>query len=264
MIDIPTDDVLYEIDGHTAYVTFNRPDVHNALSPALMDWAGRAIIDADEDEAVRAIVVTGAGEEAFSAGADLGDTIPERTAAAREGDGGRGSSTLMLKDAMITTPIVAAVNGVCVAGGMEFLQATDIRIAEEHARFGLQEPYWGLAPGGGSHVRLPRQIPYCRAMEFLLTGELFPAEHALEAGLVNEVVPKGESFARAEEVADRIAQNSPFAVSKIKETVVRGLELPPNEAFDLEAELSNEVFAHPDAEEGPKAFFSGEDPSFRP
>jgi enoyl-CoA hydratase len=169
----------------------------------------------------------------------------------------------MLRDEQITTPIVAAVNGYCVAGGMEFLQATDIRIAAESATFGLQEPRWGICPMGGSHVRLPRQIPYCRAMEFLLTGDLFSARRAADAGLINEVVPDGEALSRAEEFAASIAENSPFAVQKIKETVLETRQMVEADAFRVETEHAREVFEHEDAREGLSAFAEDRDPSFR-
>ncbi|WP_128904753.1 enoyl-CoA hydratase/isomerase family protein [Halorubrum amylolyticum] len=266
MINIETDHLTYEVEEYKAYITFNRPDEHNALTPELMDGAIRAIKHADDTDEVRVIIVTGAGEEAFSSGADLAQTIPELGSEARGEESameGVDVNDFMFKYDSLTTPIIAAVNGVCIAGGMEFLQATDIRIAEEHARFGLQEPRWGIVPGGGSHVRLPRQIPYAYAMHFLLTGDLFSAEFAHEAGLVSEVVPKGESLDRAEEIADRIIENSPFAVSKIKEIVNRGLEKSPEDAFLFEDRILDEVFAHPHAEEGPKSFFEDEEPSWR-
>ena len=219
----PTEGLRYETDDTIAYVTFDRPDKHNSLTPEMMQAGARAIHDADADDDVRAIVVTGAGDEAFCTGPDP-DIEPDE-------------DDLFLRHDLVRTPIIAAVNGLCVAGGMEFLEATDIRIAAESARFGLQEPRWGIAPIAGSHVRLPRQVPYCRAMEFLLTGDLFPASHALEAGLVNEVVPDGEALERAESVAASIAENSPEAVQRIKETVHRCAGRRPDDAFRLETQL---------------------------
>jgi len=261
----PTADVeglTYEVDGHTAVVTFDRPDRHNALTPAMMAGGARALRAADRDEAVRAAVVTGAGEEAFCAGADLGETIPEATG--DHPDVHPGEDDLFFRHERLDLPVVAAVNGLCVAGGMEFLQATDVRIAAESARFGLQEPRWGIAPVAGSHSRLPAQIPYCEAMRFLLTGDLFPASHAREAGLVNEVVPDGEALARAHEVADSITRNSPHAVARIKEAVQRCYNRRPGEAFRIEHDVAMAVFGHEDAVEGPAAFVEDREPSFRP
>lgn len=255
-----TDSLRYEIDDGTAYLTFDRPEKHNSLTPEMMRDGARAIHDADADDDVRAIVVTGAGDEAFCTGADLEETIPDVVEG--EADLGPDDDDLFLRHDSVRTPIIAAVNGLCVAGGMEFLQATDIRITAERSRFGLQEPRWGIAPAAGSHVRLPRQLPYCRAMEYLLTGDLFSASHALEAGLVNEVVPDGEAIARADEVADSIAENSPTAVRKIKETVHRCAGLRPDDAFRLETQLGEEVFATEDAKEGSRAFLEDRNPSF--
>ena len=257
----PTDGLRYETDGTTAYITFDRPEKYNSLTPAMMQAGARAIHDADADEDIRVIVVTGAGDEAFCTGADLEETIPEATGP--DPDIEPGEDDLFLRHDLVRTPLVSAVNGLCVAGGMEFLQATDIRVAAEGARFGLQEPRWGIAPIAGSHVRLPRQIPYCRAMEFLLTGDLFPASHALEAGLVNEVVPDGEALERAEAVAASIAENSPGAVQRIKETVHRCAGLRPDDAFRLETRLGKETFASADAAEGVQAFVEDREPSFR-
>ena len=204
-LETDSDGIRYEIDGYTAYVTFARPAALNAFTPAMMRAGARAIQDADEREEVRGIVVTGEGE-AFCSGADLGETIPLWTADTTNVE--PDNDDLHLRRTLVTTPIVAAVNGDCLAGGMEFLQATDIRIAAESARFGLTEARWGVSPVSGSHVRLPRQLPYAHAMEYLLTADMFPAEHAAEAGLINEVVPDGETLARAEAVVDSIAQNS--------------------------------------------------------
>jgi len=252
---ITTEKIQYEEDGPVAYVTLNRPDSHNALTMEMIRGLRKALTGADENESVRAIIVTGAGNEAFCAGGDLKNTMPEI-------DENEGEGDIMFRRETITTPLIAAVNGYCIAGGMEFLQATDIRIAEANAEFGLQEPRWGLSPRGGSHVRLPRQIPYCHAMEFLLTGELFPAEHAKEVGLVNYVVPDGKSLERAEEIARSIVENSPFAVKKIKETVLRAENLATEEAHQLERDIGETVYDHPEATEGLRAFEEQRTPEF--
>lgn len=261
----PTADVpglTYAVKGHTATLTFDRPERHNALTTEMIATGARALRTAAADPDVRAVIVTGAGDEAFCSGADLEETIPDAT-----GDVPAvhpGEDDLYFRHERLDVPVIAAVNGYCVAGGMEFLQATDIRIAAESARFGLQEPRWGLAPIAGSHTRLPAQIPYCEAMEFLLTGDLFSAEHARRAGLINEVVPDGETVDRAAEIADRIALNSPHAVGKIKEAVQRCYNRRPSEAFRIESDVAMAVFSHEDAFEGPAAFGEDREPSFRP
>lgn len=252
----------YAVDDHTATLTFDRPERHNALTPEMITAGAQALRAAESDDTVRAVVVTGAGDEAFCSGADLEQTIPESTG--DHPDVHPAADDLNFRHERLNVPVVAAVNGICVAGGMEFLQATDVRIAEESARFGLPEPRWGLAPIAGSHTRLPAQIPYCKAMEFLLTGDLFPAAHAERAGLVNEVVPDGQSLERACEIADSIAENSPHAVAKIKEAVQRCYNRRPDEAFRIESDVAMEVFGHEHAVEGPLAFVEDRDPSFRP
>jgi enoyl-CoA hydratase len=160
----------------------------------------------------------------------------------------------VLRDTKIYKPIVAAINGPCVAGGMEMLGGIDIRVASPHASFGVMEPKRGLFAGGGTTARLPRQIPFPAAMEFLLTAEAFPAERALELGLINEIVEEGELLDRALDWARRIAVNAPLAVQATKESVLRGLSTTLDEAYRIEQELSQKIFSTEDAKEGPLAF----------
>jgi enoyl-CoA hydratase len=257
--------ITYETADDHAYITFDRPNAHNALTEQMVYDIADALNRADEDDDVLAIIVSGAGEESFCAGGDLDTMIPAITSG--EFPLGRGiaedpDKDMMLKHNLIRTPIVAAVNGIAVAGGTEFLQATDIRVAEEHAQFGLAEVGWGLAPAGGSHTRLPRQIPYARAMEILLTGDRIDAEEAKQMGLVNKVVPKGEGLAAAEEYADSIAENGPLAVQKIKEAVVRCRSVPMEQAFYTEEAIVAEALDSEDAREGPRAFMENREPEF--
>lgn len=263
MIKMQSGDIEYEVDEHLATISFDRPEKLNALTLAMIQDTVRAFQDADSNENVRVIIITGAGE-AFCTGADLEETIPKATG--DSDDKLRLESheyDLTFRHNPITTPVIAAVNGYCIAGGMELLQATDIRIAAADAEFGLQEPRWGIAPTGGSLVRLPQQLPYCRAMEYLLTGDIFPAEHALEAGLINEIVSAGTTVNRAREVAASIAENSPYALRKMKETIRRSYSRPLSEAFAIEDDAASEILAHEDAHEGPKSFLNDEEPSFR-
>jgi enoyl-CoA hydratase len=160
----------------------------------------------------------------------------------------------VLRNVKLYKPIIAAIDGPCVAGGMEMLGGIDIRIATVNARFGVMEPKRGLFAGGGTTVRLPRQLNFPAAMEFLLTAEAFPAERALELGLVNELVPEDELLDRAYDWARRINANGPLAVRATKESVLRGLALNMDEAYALEQEISSMVFQSEDAKEGPKAF----------
>ena len=173
----------------------------------------------------------------------------------------RDGTDAVLRSLKIYKPIIAAVDGPCVAGGMEMLGGIDIRIATERAIFGVMEPKRGLFAGGGTTVRLPRQIPFPAAMEFLLTAEAFPASRCLELGLLNEIVPVDELADRAVDWARRINANAPLAVQATKESVLRGLAAgTQKEAFGIESQIAGTVFSSNDAKEGPKAFAEKRDP----
>jgi len=168
-----------------------------------------------------------------------------------------------VKNHALDKPVVARVNGDAIAGGAELLAATDIRIAADHARFGLQEPRWGLMPGGGSTVRLPRQIPYCHAMDILLTGRIFGADEALRIGLVNRVVPGDCLDDAVEAVVRQLLRNGPAAMRNIKRAVLASYGLPDREAFQIEADAVRKTLNTHDAREGPRAFVEKRDPVFR-
>lgn len=241
--------VTYEVDGHVAVVTLDRPARHNSMTLAMTRELADATAEARRDEVVRAVVLTGAGEKAFSAGGDLAELIPRLSA---------GHLDVLFPDPTrrffsdLYKPVVAAVSGICIAGGLEILLGTDIRIAAEHAVFGLAETRWGIVPGGGSHVRLPQQVPWAIAMQILLTAEPVDARRAYEAGLVNEVLPGAQVLARAMEVARGIARNGPLAVQGAKEIAVRALGNEP--WFALEQDITRRVLTSADAKEGPRAF----------
>lgn len=251
--------ILMEKRHHCAYLTINRPEVHNALDPEGWEELGIALAEVRDDPEIRVAIVTGAGDKAFCAGADLRETIP-RILDGRLDLGAFDSA--MLKRVPFWKPLIAAVNGHCLAGGMEFLQATDIRVAAEHATFGLPEPRWGIVPAGGSLVRLVRQIPYCRAMEILLTGSTLTAQEALAIGLINKVVPQEQLMDEAERYARAIVANGPLAVQMCKEAVLRLLSLPYEEALGWEAIVTRPVFASRDAREGVRAFAEKRRPEF--
>jgi enoyl-CoA hydratase len=258
--------IHYELDGHVATLTIDRPERRNALD--LEHW--HALAQAwrrfrDEAEA-RVAILTGVGGS-FCAGADIKDFLPLLTRSLKEGvtevDGMRLDCTLeaTLRDLPIYKPIIAAVNGPCVAGGMEILGGTDIRIAGEGATFGVMEPKRGVVAGGGTTVRLPRQLAWPAAMEILLTADVFDARRALQLGLVNEVVPDDEVLDRAREWAARIVVNSPSAVAATKESALRGLQADSFErALDLELELATRVQQGADAIEGARAFAEKRNP----
>lgn len=265
-------DLLYEKQDGIATLTLNRPDHRNAFSPEMMVRLAEAWIDFRDDDSLRVAILTGAGEEAFCAGGDLGRLMPLFTGARKPedewdrrlmSDAANVMSTALLRPFELYKPIISAINGVAVAGGTEILQSTDIRIASTNASFGLSEAQRGLVPAGGSMVRLPRQIPYCKAMEILLTGDRVSAEEAVRVGFVNEVVGPEELMPRALHFANRLARNAPLALRAIKEAVLRTSGLPLEEAHRIEFELAASVMASKDAREGPKAFMEKRDPVFK-
>jgi enoyl-CoA hydratase len=254
---------LIERRGHVLIVTMNRPKARNALSGEMLALLRQAWDQADDDPGIRACVLTGAGG-AFCAGADL-----KAMTRAHPGDQfASGDSDLsviepLLKGRRLTKPLIAAVEGPAVAGGTEILQATDIRIAGQSARFGVSEARWGLFPLGGSAVRLPRQIPYTIAAELLLTGRHISAAEAREIGLIGEVVPDGQALPRALEIAGLIAANGPVAVRAILRTIRETEGMAENEAFKVESQIGMSVFRSEDAKEGPRAFTEKRRPEFR-
>ena len=254
-------DALIEQREHVLIVTMNRPDARNALSTAMMALMREAWDRVDTDPDIRACVLTGAGG-AFCAGADLKSMTSDHPGD-RAGQFDPSVIEPLLKGRRLTKPLIAAVEGPAIAGGTEILQATDIRVAGESARFGVSEACWGLFPLGGSAVRLPRQIPYTLAADLLLTGRHLTAAEALPIGLIGRVVPDGQALATALEIADVIAANGPVAVRAILRTMRETEGMPENDAFAIEAKLGMAVFASDDAKEGPRAFAEKRKPRFR-
>jgi enoyl-CoA hydratase len=259
-------------DEHLVLITIDRPEARNALDLYHFRDLARAWKDFRYDGDAWVAVITGVDRN-FMSGADLKTYIPQITALAEEI--GKGEVTevdgckltdgtrAVLRDAKIYKPIIAAVNGPCVAGGMEMLGGIDIRIATTNARFGVMEPKRGLFAGGGTTARLPRQLAFPAAMEFLLTAEAFSAERALELGLLNEIVDEDDLLDRAYDWARRILVNAPLAVQATKESVLRGLAGTLDDAYAVEQELSATIFGTEDAKEGPKAFAEKRDPVWK-
>jgi enoyl-CoA hydratase len=254
---------LLERRGAVLVVTMNRPHARNALSGPMLAIMKDAWDQVDGDPSIRVCVLTGAGG-AFCAGADLKAMTTSHPGDSFAG-GGWDLSVIepLLKGRRLTKPLIAAVEGPAIAGGTEILQATDIRVAGQSARFGVSEARWGLFPLGGSAVRLPRQIPYTLAAELLLTGRHLSAEEARSVGLIGHVVPDGEALARALELAELVAANGPLAVQAILRTMRETEGMPEREAFAVEAKLGMAVFASADAKEGPRAFAAKRAPEFR-
>lgn len=281
-------DALVERDGHVLIVTMNRPEARNAFSSEMLGIMSEAWDEVNADPDIRVAILTGAGG-AFCAGADLkamtrshpGDSF----AASRDdaagsgngdaggdgdaggGDGDRAPAPLseikpLLKGFLLEKPLIAAVEGPAIAGGTEILQATDIRVAGESARFGVSEVRWGLFPLGGSAVRLRRQIPYTVAADILLTGRQVMAPEAKELGLISHVVPDGTALDTAREIAATIASNGPIAVQAVLRVLRETECLPERDAFQIESKIGIEVFTSDDAKEGPRAFTEKRSPVF--
>ena len=259
-------------DDHVVVITIDRPETRNALDLHHFRDLAKAWKDFRYDDDAWLAIVTGV-PGAFMSGADLKTYIPQITALAEqirsgeiaEVDGCRldDGSRAVLRDVRLYKPIIAAVDGPCVAGGMEMLGGVDIRLATARATFGVMEPKRGLFAGGGTTARLPRQVAYPAAMEFLLTAEAFPASRALELGLINEIVEPDELLARADEWAARICANAPLAVQATKESVLRGLAGTLDQAYGIEHELAQTIFDTDDAKEGPRAFAENRSPVWR-
>ncbi len=262
--------LLVDVADSIAVLTMNRPEKRNALSPEMLVRMAEAWRAVRDDPGIRVAVLTGTGDRAFCAGADLGRLIPLLTRQrppddewddkllsdrAAFGDG-------LLRGFVLDKPVIAAINGDALAGGTELVLATDLRIAAEGVTLGLTEVARGLIPGGGGVSRLPQQVPYCKAMEILLLGESMPVEEAWRIGLVNEIVRPVDVGARAQLIAERIASNGPLAVQAIKDAVRRssGLSLP--EALKIETDAGRDVFSSNDAVEGPLAFMEKRAPNF--
>ena len=253
---------LVELVDHTLVVTMNRPEKKNALSGEMLAIMADAWDRVNEDDDVRACILTGAGG-AFCAGADL-SAMSQRSPSDSFESGEFDPSVIksLLKGFRLTKPLVAAVEGPAIAGGTEILQATDIRVAGESARFGVSEPRWGLYPLGGSAVRLPRQIPYTVAADLLLTGRHIKAPEAKEVGLIGHVVPDGEALAKAHELAAMVAANGPLAVQAVLRTIRDSEGKHEDDCWQDDARVGAAVFASHDAKEGPRAFMEKRTPEF--
>jgi enoyl-CoA hydratase len=259
-------------DDHIVVITIDRPEARNSLDLHHFRDLAKAWRDFRYDDDAWLAIITGVPGQ-FMTGADLKTYIPQITKLAeqigsgdvKEIDGCRldDGTKAVLRNVKLYKPIIAAIDGPCVAGGMEMLGGIDIRIATPNAQFGVMEPKRGLFAGGGTTARLPRQLAFPAAMEFLLTAEAFPASRALELGLINEIVEPDVLMDRALEWAHRICANAPVAVQATKESVLRGLAGTLDDAYGIEAELSKKVFATEDAKEGPLAFKEKRPPSWQ-
>lgn len=256
--------VIYEKKGHIAYVTINRPEVMNAIHYDTNVELSAAFDDFNQDEESWVVIVTGAGNRAFSAGNDL-----KATAAASAKGGKMPEFNERVRFGGITSnfvcdkPIIAAVNGIAVGGGFEIALACDLIIAADHARFGLPEPRVGLVAGAGGMHRLPQQIPLKLAMGMLLTGRQVTAQEAHGMGLVNEVVPAADLMATAERWANNILECSPLSVRLTKEAVLKGLNMSAEDAMQADRPRLARLLTSEDFIEGPRAFAEKRKPQWK-
>ena len=253
--------LLYEKKDSIAYVTVNRPKVLNALSQRTWKDLRAAFEDAGEDSAIRGVILTGAGDKAFIAGADISE-LSHVTAVEAEKSSSYGQAVLNLIE-NLGKPVVAAVNGFGLGGGCETAMACTIRVASENAKFGQPEVALGVLPGGGGTQRLPRLVGKGRALQLILSGEMISAQEAYRIGLVNEVVPATDLIKRAEAILRKIFSNAPLAVKYSLEAVNKGLETSQAEGLSLEASLFGLCAGTDDKKEGTGAFLEKRKPQFQ-
>jgi enoyl-CoA hydratase/carnithine racemase len=247
--------VDYRKEGRIAIFTINRPEVLNAINAEVSQELNKAMIDFRDDPDLWIAIVTGAGDRAFSAGADIRGFRP----GPREAE----EATERVRADQIWKPFIAAIHGYCLGGGLELALTCDLRIAAENARFGLPEIRVGVIPAGGGMSRLPRFVPRAKAAEILLMGQQIDAQEAYHVGLVNKVVPLDQLMPTARQWADTMCQAGPLQVRAVKETMLRGYNMPLEESLRLEREISNRLRTSDDYMEGVRAFIEKRKPNWK-
>ena len=251
--------LIYEKKGKIAYITLNRPQAMNAFDPETFKELSDALIDFRDDDNLGVAIITGAGEKAFAAGADIKTIIPWLAEHPLYWE----KVPSIMRGLELYKPVIAAVNGLALGGGLELVLACDIRIAAENAIFGVPEVTLGLIPGWGGTQRLPRCVPRAIAAEMLFTGKSISAQEAYRVGLVNKVVPLTELMPTAEAVANDILKVGPLAVRAAKQAMLRGTNMSLEEGLKVEADLTVPLFASEDMAEGRKAFIEKRKPEFK-
>jgi len=252
--------VSYEKEGRIAVFTINRPEAMNALNMETMRELRQVMTEFRDDPELWVGIITGAGEKAFCGGADIKDTLPFMKEHGRDP---WAMPPSIMRGLEMWKPLVAAINGMALGGGLELALACDIRIAAETARLGTPEVTLGLIPGWGGTQRLPRVIPWCKAAELLLMGKLIDAQEAYRIGLVNKVVPQAEVMATAKEWAQIICKAGPLAVRAAKEAMIRGSAMTLEEGLRLENSLVASVMSTEDFAEGTGAFVEKRKPNYK-
>ncbi|HEY3068375.1 MAG TPA: enoyl-CoA hydratase-related protein [Methylomirabilota bacterium] len=253
--------VIYDVKDRIARLTINRPEAMNAMDADVYAELSRAWTDVRDNPDVWVAIITGAGEKAFTAGADLKTRIPSTRERA---DFFLTQKNMILNRGLdVWKPVIAAVNGYCLAGGMTLLFATDIRIAASHAVFEISEVKRGILPGNGGTQRALRQLPYAIAMEMLLLGRRLTADEALAYGLINRVVPLPDLLPTAETYARKLCENGPLALRAVKELAVRSQSVPLEHGLRLEESFQEFLRTTEDAKEGPRAFAEKRKPVYK-
>src|SRR5215813_10277843 len=258
---MPFENIRLEKKNQIAYITIDRPKVLNALNMATMGELRTLFSDLKQDREVRVVILTGAGEKSFVAGADIGELQRNNPVEAKEYTH-RGQAVLDLIE-NLGKPVIACINGFALGGGCEIAMACTMRLASENAKLGQPEVKLGIIPGYGGTQRLPRLVGTGLAMQMLLTGEMISAQEAHRIGLVNEVLPGDKLVSRAEEIATKIIANAPLAIQYCMEAVNQGLNMTLQEGLFLEATLFGICSASEDKKEGTTAFLEKRPPNFQ-
>jgi len=253
--------LLVERDGPIAVITINRPKVLNALNATVLAELGNAMAELEKDPSARAVVMTGAGEKAFVAGADIGELnqLADAPAGAAKAKAGHALGHAIEHSRL---PVIVAINGFALGGGLELAMCGDIRIASSNAKLGQPEVNLGIVAGFGGSQRLPRLVGQGMASFMLLSGEMISAEEAKQANLVEKVVPPDQLLAEAKRIAALVAAKGPLAIAETKRLIHKGLQTDLHAALDLEAESFGKIAATADAREGTKAFLQKRPPNF--
>lgn len=255
--------IQFSLSNHIATLAFNRPDAANAMDPETRVLFRQLCERIRTDDGIRVVIVTGTGEKAFCAGADLKKTLPGSESFAQQVFGRPESGAMSAGLDTIDKPLIAAVNGYAMGGGMEIALACDIRLAAENASFALSEVKVGSMPGSGGSQRLPRVMALSDAMLMLLTGDSIGAAEALRMGLVSKVVPQDRLMPLALEIAQRIAANAPLSVRAVKRVVRQGLDMPLSHGLDVERYAFGLLYGTEDRMEGRRAFVEKRKPVFK-
>ena len=252
--------LIYEKKGNIAYITINRPEAMNAMNSEVWQGVKESLIKVRDDAEVRVAILTGAGDKAFSVGADLKESSGLTTSTPSETS---SSPFDLIHSANVWTPIIAAINGYCLGDGFFLALFCDIRIASEQTIFGIPEVSLGISPDRGVTQWLPRLIPAGVALQLLLTGERFSASDACRFGLVNKVVPQNDLISAAEALGNQISNNGPLAVKAVKRAFWQGLAMNMDEGLQLEKELSMATLQSMDVKEAMTAFAQKRKPLFK-